>query len=404
MHSMRSRASKVSFDLPSTIRMLRRHWIVADMDGTLLSTPSKAHGKYLPLDTSPCYEPLQWFLRHGANVVVVSTAGQRMWRQMFEPLRCALFPTAGPVQADEHPPGQLYVCGFSGAALFVSDKTTESLVEVGTYRDVACADGQPTVIPSSLLSQVEPLLATALRKSLRLCRSDPAYLMALSRKYHEPIRGILSAVGDSDLDASPLLSLEQLKTYGAFLKETNDALLDVQCIPHIADRMFETVAAQITVLAVPMARASEVFSTDIVAELNSLGLSVKFQPNSVVVTRRGLDKGVCIRYLVEHEGMDLSRSIALGDVPQSIDKPLTEFPPMTFVSVAPDSSHDDPHWLSVGHEEVGAGRFLASLVSVLELEAPSNSINSNGSSMESRFTIPLLRSALELTRQTASSL
>ncbi|XQJ26082.1 hypothetical protein NXY56_002031 [Leishmania guyanensis] len=75
--------------------MFRGHWIVADMDGTLTPTPTRAHGKYLTLSHcmqtglgcgahyKSCLPWLRLFLELGGTLCVVSTAGKRMWSQLY---------------------------------------------------------------------------------------------------------------------------------------------------------------------------------------------------------------------------------------------------------------------------------------------------------------------------------
>ncbi|CUF52843.1 Hypothetical protein, putative [Bodo saltans] len=124
--------------------MFKGHFLVADMDGTLTSTPSKAHGHYLPLSMSPCLTPLTTFLQRGGDVCVVSTAGRRMWPQIFDILRPALF--SSPAN------GRLFICGFSGAALFVSNFQKQTMEEDVNYRHTAL-NGNTTMLPPEHLDK-----------------------------------------------------------------------------------------------------------------------------------------------------------------------------------------------------------------------------------------------------------
>lgn len=328
-------------------------WIVADMDGTILSTPSKAQGKYKPISTSPCFAPLTKFVAGGGNLCVVSTAGRRMWAQVFDDMKPFLVgPTAG----------NLLLCGFSGAALFQFDKESQSMKEVGEYR-LRALNGTTTVLPPENICEIEATVRRALLTSYERMYSEEGYLELLSKKYHQPMRQLLKEIvdvrGESLLD-SPLLSLGAMKQHGLYLTETNDALLDVQYIPSA-----DSPAAQITALGVPMARASEIFTEDLVLRLEELGVRVKFQPNSVVVARTGMDKATVVSYLRDSKlcGFDLDRAVAFGDVPESIDRPLALFPPMQFVSVAMcPTPRDPPAIINVGGEEEGTASFLEALL------------------------------------------
>lgn len=70
--------------------MLHDYWLLSDLDGTLISTPHKAQGQYLPLTRSPCYRPLKRWLLNGGNVCIVTTADRRVIDQLYLPLRSCL--------------------------------------------------------------------------------------------------------------------------------------------------------------------------------------------------------------------------------------------------------------------------------------------------------------------------
>lgn len=67
--------------------MLSNCWLLSDLDGTLISTPHKAKGKYLSISTSPCFEPIKRWLLNGGNVCVVTTADMRVVEQLYFPLQ-----------------------------------------------------------------------------------------------------------------------------------------------------------------------------------------------------------------------------------------------------------------------------------------------------------------------------
>lgn len=85
--------------------MFKGYWIVADVDGTLTPTPSKSGGKYYSLSMSAtvfgkakhyhsCLPLLRYFIARGGNVCAVSTAGRRLWWQLYNDLATVLYPAA----------------------------------------------------------------------------------------------------------------------------------------------------------------------------------------------------------------------------------------------------------------------------------------------------------------------
>jgi len=72
---------------------------------------------------------------------------------------------------------------------------------------------------------------------------------------------------------------------------------------------------------------------------------------------------------------ELVRAFSTGDNPQSVDRCLTKFPPMPFVSVSQKEEFDGGNCNFVGGEEDGFADFLKVLVD--ELDAQENpTINS----------------------------
>jgi hypothetical protein len=375
--------------------MLRNHWIVADMDGTLTPTPSKAGGKYLPLTHSPCLRPLAGLLQHGLNVCVVSTAGKRMWTQVFECLKPTLQAAAPPHC------GTLALCGFSGAALFVSQKISSpssadtpnhNYSVVNMIEDHAFRECNETVIAPHALPQLERVLRERFLNVMETIRKDPHYIPTLSKKYHAPLEDLVSRLAQhpngEGVDA--LLSMQQLKQHGLYLTETNDALVDMQTV-HV-DGVPDPLVVQYTVLAVPMKYFDSIFTEEVRSELSTMGFVCKSQPNSVVVCRKGIDKATCVRWLCERyqnrwadgSAFSLDRALAFGDIPVSIDKPLTQFPPMSFVSVSIDPTLDPPGLLSLGGEELGTAAFLTALLEDVRQKSESTSPVANNDAKDER--------------------
>ncbi|AYU82238.1 hypothetical protein LdCL_330032700 [Leishmania donovani] len=67
--------------------MLTDYWLLTDLDGTLIATPHKANGRYLPITRSPCFEPIRQWLSSDGNVCIVTTADLRAIDQVYYPLR-----------------------------------------------------------------------------------------------------------------------------------------------------------------------------------------------------------------------------------------------------------------------------------------------------------------------------
>ncbi|KAK7194096.1 hypothetical protein NESM_000322300 [Novymonas esmeraldas] len=483
--------------------MFRGYWIVADMDGTLTPTPSRAHGEYLSLSHSrrtglgfgaryqSCLPWLLLFLERGGSLCVVSTAGKRMWSQLYPDLAPALFhlsaaaaaaTTTAPAAArDEETPGPLYLCGFTGAALFRSRSWEAVWADMDRLHPHwrappagdACAAAAAMVPPAGVALEewaeyreqggstatddadaATPALTTMdaatcalavqegrlalvrfFEHAAYVCGHDAArahefFAGCLSTKYHsvfaELLRGLLAearasashdsvnapdehgATGPSHVcfAASRLLSPAALAQHGYFLTKTGDALVDAQVVPRADGTVADGAAvAQVVVMGIPMRYFDRVFppagaspagdwhccprSAEAGAtarqRLEDAGLELKSQPNSVCLHRRGVDKATCVRWLLARHRhrqshpltFELSRALAFGDVPETVDAPLTTFPPMGFLSLSPKSgaaaglvemervrggASGRPHMWHVGGEEEGTAVFLEELL------------------------------------------
>ncbi|KAG5482354.1 hypothetical protein LSCM4_05610 [Leishmania orientalis] len=469
--------------------MFRGHWIVADMDGTLTPTPTRAHGKYVALSHcvragldggtryKSCLPWLRLFLERGGNLCVVSTAGRRMWPQLYPDLAPALFrlraasaagasaaagdgasPGPSPSSGFTDAPGTLYLCGFSGAALFRSrpweavwsdmDRLHprwrlpsaphpshfdggdglhrgEAAVAVATvppaevgleewieYREqgaslsaagsqaaTSSATGRLTTIDAATcalaMDEGRQALVRFFEHASYVCGHDAGrakefFAGCLSTKYHsvfvDLLRQLLTeahvTAPRANKDASgaqartphvcfatsKVLSPAALAQHGFFLRDTGDALVDVQPVPRADGTVTDGAAVvQVIVMGIPMRFFDYVFpamgsspSNNSPAasrswhccprcagagagarqRLEAAGLEVKSQPNSVCLRCRGVDKGTCVRWLLaQHERhqlvFELPRALAFGDMPESVDAPLAAFPPMQFISLSP---------------------------------------------------------------------
>ena len=334
--------------------MLKGCWLVCDMDGTLLSQPSKAGGRYPPLSESPCKPHLQKWLELGGSLCACSTAGRRMWKQLYEELKGDIRTTACPNR------GRLAICGFSGAAMYLSNMAGEMIEEVA-YRQTAVSGG--TALSSSEQTMIEALGYDVIHNFLKAASTDETLIPSLSAKYHKPYTALLEqlrAVGE-DKFRTEVLTQENMLIHGQYLVETNDALIDLQSVPGIEEK----VVVQYTVLGIPMARFEKFFTANVIESLTSQGMYCKKQPNSVVIARQGVDKATCVRWMEtngEYFEFSLNRAVAFGDVPATVDRPLTIHPPMEFVSVSNSPKDDPPHVLSIGGEEDGTAIFVEELI------------------------------------------
>ncbi|KPI85131.1 hypothetical protein ABL78_5824 [Leptomonas seymouri] len=508
--------------------MFTGHWLVADMDGTLTPTPSRARGRYLSLShcmaTGLGYGPryrscLPWlrcFLERGGSVCVVSTAGKRIWMQLYHDLAPAVFglgaledggcsgglsPASAACSTSEAranaaasaAPGTLYLCGFTGAAMFrtrpcqavwtdmdrlypdwrhqssvtsnpspsVADPTGPAVpptavgieewaeyrqqviavdVASGAAADAAAGAASTTTMDAAACAVAFEEGRSALVRFFEyasyvskhnVTAATAFFAECLSAKYHAAFTALLQklldearpalASSEEEGDVAPrlcfaksrVLSRAALEASGVFLKETNDALVDVQRVPHADGTIAETAPiAQVVVMGIPMRYFDLIFpsaSADLPpqwpccaacavagagakARIEAVGLELKSQPNSVCLHRRDVDKGTCVRWLISEGNsgkaanglsFDLQKSLAFGDVPESVDRPLTEFPPMQFISLAKDDVAADgrvginaeaPQGSAtcvhhVGGEEEGTALFLEELLTSCMKEA-----------------------------------
>ncbi|KAG5508783.1 hypothetical protein JKF63_05281 [Porcisia hertigi] len=470
--------------------MFRGHWIFADMDGTLTPTPTRAHGKYLPLSHcmqtelgcrtryKSCLPWLRLFLERGGSLCVVTTAGQRMWSQLYPDLAPALFrlraaaavssasadersfapPGSSPPMSSSVAPGALYLCGFTGAALFRSrpwqevwldmdrlhphwrvpsrppdpsspsgDENLQSgetavaeamvppagvgLEEWTEYREQGAAR-EAASTPATPNNRSATMDAAACRLARRegrqalvrffehasyICghnatRARDFFAACLSTKYHSVFADLLqqllaevhacappednatcSAPTDRPyvcFSESKVLSSTALAQHGFFLHETGDALVDAQVVPRADGTVADGApVAQVVVMGIPMRFFEHVFpamddgasssktppgsprswhccprcaaaGAGARQRLEAAGLEVKSQPNSVCLHRRGVDKATCVRWFLDQNErhqlkLELAQALAFGDMPESVDAPLTNFFPMRFISVSP---------------------------------------------------------------------
>ncbi|KAG5469527.1 hypothetical protein LSCM1_02750 [Leishmania martiniquensis] len=144
--------------------ILTDYWLLTDLDGTLIATPHKANGRYLPITHSPCFAPVKQWLSDGGNVCIVTTADLRVIDQVYHPLRSLLktyqeyvdeTAAAGtPLQADEataaQPPrrGCLLLSIYTGAVLYWC--TSDCIIMLSEYvRAAHCATRESVELAKS---------------------------------------------------------------------------------------------------------------------------------------------------------------------------------------------------------------------------------------------------------------
>jgi hydroxymethylpyrimidine pyrophosphatase-like HAD family hydrolase len=346
--------------------MFAGYWLVTDMDGTILSTPHKAGGRHPPLtESKECLEPLTKWIAGGGNLCVVSTAGKRMWKQVHEPLKSLIIQPGA---------GKLAICGFSGAAFFLNDQQGE-LIEDEEYRTSAIPGG--TVIPAEAVDQIRSTSREIIVNFLDAALAEPGLITALSKKYHEPYKRLVEQLRELGKEEflRQVLSMDRMLKHGEFLQETNDALVDLQTVPVAVENSLPPPVVQCTTHGIPAAFFERFVPAAVVEALGACNLYVKRQPNSIVIAKKGVDKSTCVRWLChrsESLTFDLSRALAFGDVPKTIDFPLTQHPPMAFVSVSPSPEDDPPGILRVGREELGTSLMLQKLMETAATDPDGN--------------------------------
>lgn len=368
-------------------------WLLFDLDGTVTPMPHKVHGKYLPLTESACNEPLKEFIRQEGRVCIISTAGKRMWMQIYEPLKDVLkelyvkhTAEAGNDELAEKQKleeGRFVLSAFTGATMYYNQGPDAHLVEDKDYRLQ-----RKTTFATEHVPAILDLLRQAIITIFTVAASDPSYVKILSKKYHvvfEHLLAVREKEGASKFEET-YLSLDKITKHGEYLKDSNDALLDVQFVVGIDEK----VVAHMNVLAVPMVRYNEIFTADLCTTLeNKYGVTARAQPNSVCVATVALDKAVPIQYILEeHATKSYLRNfvpgaaLCAGDNVDSVDRPFTQFPQVGCISVGTKKLSDEVlrdlrkncrKLVEVGDEEDGTAKFLTTLLHNAASKAPSSS-------------------------------
>eukprot|EP00759_Apiculatamorpha_spiralis_P020276 PhF_6_TR25703/c0_g1_i1/m.36228 len=322
--------------------LLNDMWLVADMDGTIAAAPHRVGGAFPLLKESPCHGPIHDWLRRGGRLAVLTTAGPRTVNQVWTCLPPEL-------RSDR----RVVIGAYSGSSLCYGD-SEGNLVEDVLYRK-ECR----TCLPHDTVDRLIHLCRDKVLEFLRDAAKDPTLISLLSTKYHEPYRK-LAAMSTEERES--LMTIERCTTKGYFISiPQEDTLIDVQ-------RLFtdETEIGQLTVMGIPITKFHHYFPDDVISSIESHGVYIKSQPNSVCIGMQGVAKDLAVRWLEKTPEYKFSRTnaIAIADTPEGPDKPLTQLPPMPFVSVAPTNKFN---WdMFVGQEEIGTAKWMEKVLSLAD--------------------------------------
>lgn len=316
-----------------------------------------------------------------------------MWRQVVEVLKPHFTRRAGAVVN----PGQFVLCGFSGAALFIANAETGEMEEDIEYRMKGGPKGGNTGISPDHLERATQTARSVLCRFMEVADKDDSLIASLSDKYRKVFPTLLAKrreLGAEEFEKT-FYSTEKVTLHGEYLTETNDALLDRQYIPNAP----QLAVVQLSVLGIPMARYEEFFTQSVRDEFTAMGMYCKKQPNSVVVAHEGIDKATAVRWIVAHperyKNFKLSNAWAFGDNPELVDRPLTIFPEMHFVSVSPNAARDPPGLHYVGGEEDGTGLFLDGVMTLSQCPTIGEK-EDDGDQKQTGETVELTREFLEV--------
>ncbi|KAK7201351.1 hypothetical protein NESM_000197400 [Novymonas esmeraldas] len=231
--------------------MLTDFWLLTDLDGTLIATPHKANGRYLPITQSPCYEPVKQWLSSGGNVCIVTTADLRVIDQVYHPLRPFLkshaeyvddvasvrgaeapgSSSAAAAAAPLHRRGCLLLSLYTGAVLYWC--TSDSIVMLPGYASaVHCATRESVELATAYQVRM-PNAALYVDGSDTEVRSQPEVCVrgtcidgATARRlqtrvealYLDYMRDVLSGEDAAVREAMKLLSQRYQRMWGGLLQ------------------------------------------------------------------------------------------------------------------------------------------------------------------------------------------
>ena len=257
-----------------------------------------------------------------------------------------------------------------------------------------CYKDPTTFIPEAHVPELLDAIRGVICKTFALMDEDPTYLPSLSRKYREALPPVIAMRRELGVERfeKEVLSMENLLEYGRFLQASNNPLLDLQ-------RVSGGNLVQINVLGTAMSWFDELWPESLRDELATVySAHAKRQPNSTTLSKDQVNKGLPIRYLSAQRQREtelffsnnnnnknnskhhhpvrycwdfkLKNAIGFGDHPHFTDYPMTQFPPMPFVSLSQKKSEellpDWPYKTEMIHvrygEEDGTAKYLSALV------------------------------------------
>lgn len=219
--------------------MLSDYWLLSDLDGTLIATPHKAHGRYLPITQSPCYEPIKKWLGNGGNVCIVTTADVRVIEQVYHPLRPFLKTQAAYVaeveaagkSATPRRSGCLLLSVYTGAVLYWC--TADAIVMLPGYASaVHCATRESIELAAAykvLMPHAKLFVdgsQTKLREEPQMCVRGTCISTATAHRlqqrveelYFNYVQDILAGTDKSVREATQWLSQRYKRMWGGLLQ------------------------------------------------------------------------------------------------------------------------------------------------------------------------------------------
>ena len=392
--------------------------------------------RYPSLAESPAFAPLVQWLRDGGNLVVISTADRRVETQVFVPLReflAEIYAQQTAAAAADRRGSRLLLALWGGAALFecrpscepagggtggsrlrmepVTDYMVSALREFSPiYKDVA---GDAAVPGTTLtVAETEPVRDVALElyqaafcafycpSATQQSPHHDRHLLRLAPEYQQMWYRLrleanaaasmtsTAASPSSKVSAAAAASNSADRCCPACVAFARSSEAILQQLHALRFEMCGGGVAQVLLLGLPMDFVRSTLMTPARSRrLHDLQVYWQAQPNSVIMARVGVHKGLVVRYVTDRVKREVASSrqeignrrgprpdelvsfVALGDLPRSVDRKLIGNPDVPFVSVerlcpeaatqtASSSSQQMP-FAVVGGEDLGAACFVA---------------------------------------------
>eukprot|EP00288_Rhodomonas_lens_P017441 CAMPEP_0177692696 /NCGR_PEP_ID=MMETSP0484_2-20121128/1989_1 /TAXON_ID=354590 /ORGANISM="Rhodomonas lens, Strain RHODO" /LENGTH=166 /DNA_ID=CAMNT_0019203427 /DNA_START=148 /DNA_END=645 /DNA_ORIENTATION=+ len=163
---------------------MKKLWLVADMDSTLVERP--ATGLFPSLRESPCFEPIIKWLEYGGNLMVITTADDRTFYQVWDCIPRTLRRNK-----------QVLLCVSEGAVLLYGNAEGDAVLEP-RFRSEGAEGGtlMPEALAEQLCRQLREHVVIPLYQAMQSDRSLMVPL--LSGKYQKPIARVLDRLDGGD--------------------------------------------------------------------------------------------------------------------------------------------------------------------------------------------------------------